>query len=48
MYLKIIISLFLVSVLTACSGNIQNSTPDEIFDAIDGMTNHANEPDSDL
>ncbi len=36
--------LFMIS-LTACSADIRPSTPDEILDAIDGMSNHANEPD---
>ena len=48
MYKKIVTAAFLALLLSACSGNIQTSTPDEIFDAVDGTSNLANDPDSDL
>ena len=52
MYQKIFrimfVSLLTVLFLNACSGDVRLSTPDEVFDAIDGMSNHANVPDSDL
>lgn len=47
-FLVLFISILMVLFLNACSGDIRLSTPDEIFDAIDGTTNHANDPDSAL
>ncbi len=48
MYMKIITATFIALLLSACSGNIQTSTSDEIFDAVDGTSNLANDPDSNL
>ena len=44
MLLGLLLSVFLVG----CSGNWVTSTPDEIFDATSGVSNHANDPDSNL
>ncbi|MEE9303690.1 MAG: hypothetical protein V3U84_07875 [Thiotrichaceae bacterium] len=48
MFQKIIISTFLVTFLIGCSGNIVSFTTDKILDEIDGTSNHANDPDSNL
>ena len=48
MYMKIVAATLMTLLLSACSGNIQTSTPDEIFDAVDGTSNLANDPDSNL
>lgn len=48
MYMKIVTVAIFGLFLSACSGNIQTSTPNEIFDAVDGTSNLANDPDSNL
>jgi len=48
MYLKYFIALFFGLFLAGCTGNWTASTPDEIFDATSGVSNHANDPDSNL
>lgn len=45
--------LFLVNaiaiiLLAGCSANYQVTSPDEIFDATDGTSNHADDPNSNL
>ena len=37
-----------IILLSGCSANIQLTTPDEIFDATDGTSNHADDPNSNL
>ncbi len=48
MFQKLITVVLLSLFLIGCSGNTLTSTPDEIFDATDGTSNHANDPDSGL
>lgn len=47
--IRLAVTLFFMSTLfSTCSHNVHFSTPDQIFDDIDGTTNHANDPDSNL